>query len=58
MVPFVVSRLLLIIAECFLLLGREALSLDALIFCLLGFLLFFLQGWGQGVYACVYFLFS
>lgn len=49
MVPFVVSRLLLIIVACFLLLGREALSLDALIFCLLGFLLVLCGGFFAGV---------
>lgn len=59
MVPFVVSRLLLIMVAHFLLLGTEVLALDALIFCLLsswfssGFVwCFFCRGGGRG-YMCV-----
>lgn len=50
----------LIMVARFLLLGREALALGALVFCLLGFLRVlcdgFLQGWGKwGVYVCIFF---
>lgn len=59
MVPFIVSRLLLIMVVHFLLLGREVLALDALIFCLLGFLLVlcgvFFAGVGAGdICVCVF----